>query len=65
MEKNPKYARLVPEERYHFTCESHYLNKISFLKSTTTPKKGGLNCDPKRVKIMNCYFTTETQIAEK
>jgi len=30
------------------------------IKSTTTPKKGGLNCDPKRVEIMNRYLTTET-----
>ena len=28
MEKNPKYARLVPEERYHFSCESYYLSEL-------------------------------------
>ena len=34
-------------------------------QSTTTPKKGGLNCDPKRVEVMNCYFTTETQRSQR
>ena len=28
VEKNPKYARLVPEERYHFSCESYYLSEL-------------------------------------
>ncbi len=27
---------------------------------TTTPKRGGLNGDPKRVEIMNCYLTAKT-----
>ena len=38
MEKNPKYTYLIPEERYHFSCESYPLNKIDELvKRRKTP----------------------------
>ena len=34
-------------------------------QSTTISNKGGLNCYPKRVEIMNSYLTTDAEVAEK
>jgi uncharacterized protein YuzE len=28
-----------------------------YIESTTTPKEDGLNCDPKRIEIINSYLT--------
>jgi len=36
-----------------------------YKKSTTTPKKGGLNSGPKRVQSMNSYLTAEPQRSQR
>ena len=41
------------------------LKKMLKGQSTITPKKGGLNCDPKRVENMSYYFTTETPRSQR
>ena len=48
-----KHFSMRTEQAYVYWFRKFFL----FKGSTTTPKKGGLNCDPKRVEIMNCYLT--------
>ena len=46
--------------RYHY----YRLHPFSMAESTTTLKKSGLNCDPKRV-FDKVLFTAGAEIAEK